>query len=475
MAAPMRLAYGLLTALVLTSSAGAESMLTYGNETPAVLWARAVGNGDVAEDEIDGVSVDTNGNTIITGVFRGEVTFDTQRFDSRGAGDIFLASIDRSGSLNWARRFGGSGDDNAFDLTTDSAGNIYISGWFSGAVDFGGTTLQSVGILDQVLAKYSPSGNLIWARRFGGPGGDGGNELAVLPNGDLVVSATSSGDFEADGQTVPFGGGRRDSHVLRFDPDGNLLWRVSADGSGLERIRAIAMNPDGEVYVGFQYRGILEMGGHQLQARGDWDGALARILPDGRVAWVLPVAGNAVDNVRAVAAAPGSDIYASGIVSPGARLFDQDLPQFGGRAIDYIARVSPQGQIRWLVTLVGSGRAVGGEIVADDRGVILSGMGDGPQTIRRMRDVVGEVPTPEGKASPYLAAFTADGQPRFVYVPGLDGRTSAGFGSALSVSLDGSLVAQALRFRGSVEVGGQSFETPSDKDSALFLLDLDAR
>ena len=41
---------------------------------------------------------------------------------------------------------------------TDSTGNIYLSGYFAGTVDFGGTALTSVGNLDMFVVKLGPDG-----------------------------------------------------------------------------------------------------------------------------------------------------------------------------------------------------------------------------------------------------------------------------------------------------------------------------
>lgn len=450
----------------------AEMQAVASGNPPELLWAHSVGEVDAEADEIDGISVDPAGNTVITGVFRNRLALGDTQMTSRGEGDIFLASIAPDGRYRWTHQIGAAGDDNAYDLTTDAQGNIYVSGWFSEDVDFGGTVLKSAGSVDAFSAKYSEDGRLIWARNFGGAKGDGGNEIAVLDNGEIAVSALTEGDFVLDGQTYAFGGGERDSFVIRMTPDGDVRWVTRADGPGQERIRAMAIAPTGDVYVGFEYRGSLDFGGTRLGNRGGWDGALARLTPDGKVAWVLQVGSSRRDNVRGVAVAPDGSVYASGVFHRGAVIAGLEIPKIGTRGDDYVLKVSPDGRVLWLVTVATRGPSVGPEIVADARGVVASALLFGPATVRRDRDVVATLTPPSGLPTSYLAAFDPSGMPRFVYTPTPEGGGSGAFGDVLSLSRDGRYLAQAIRYRGTMGIGSTRMATPSDKDSAVLLLRL---
>ena len=448
---------------------------THAMTSPEVVWAAPIGEIDSEPDEIDGISVDPAGNTIISGVFRNRIRFGENTYVSRGEGDIFLASYSKKGVLNWSKHIGGSGDDNTYDLTTDGAGNIIASGWFSDTVDFGGKTLTSGGSVDMYIAKYSPDGSLIWAKSFGGAAGAGGNEVAVLANGEIAVSGISEGDFSVDGQKFSYGGGGRDSFVIRMRPDGEVVWVRPVSGPGTERIRAMAINDYGTVFVGFQYRGVLEIGGKQLKSFGNWDGAVAKLNSDGEVQWLLPVGGRGVDNVRGLAAGPNGSVYVSGVIHGRTFMIDRKVPAIGKKGDDYLLRLSSDGKPQWVVSMGGNGVGTGAEMQSDQRGVIVSALIDRTVIVRRNKQKIQVIQPPTGLPTSYIAGFTPDGQPRFLYMPEPNEKGAGALGDVLSVSRDAKYLAQALRFRGGLSVGGTQMRTPSKRDSAVIFYRLDGK
>ena len=86
----------------------------------------------------------------------------------------------------WADTFGGPNEDEALASVTDASGNVYVTGFFNGTVDFdpgsGVKNLTSNGsgtAGDAFLAKYDASGALVWAESWGDKGMDTGVHLAL--------------------------------------------------------------------------------------------------------------------------------------------------------------------------------------------------------------------------------------------------------------------------------------------------------
>jgi Beta-propeller repeat len=91
-------------------------------------------------------------------------------------GRLCLASSGASQSLfgfGWADRAGSTtGQVFGSAVATDPSGNVYVTGGFSGTVDFGpgpgATTLTDSGPDDDTyLAKYSSTGPVLWVKDWG--------------------------------------------------------------------------------------------------------------------------------------------------------------------------------------------------------------------------------------------------------------------------------------------------------------------
>src|SRR4029079_13142974 len=102
---------------------------------------------------------------------------------------------DAAGNLVWVRAGGGSYQDEAYAVSTDFAGNCYVTGYFTGNSIFTGVPLSSAGYFDTdiFLLKYNPSGLLVWAKRAGGTANDIGYGLSVTTSGQPVICGVYQG------------------------------------------------------------------------------------------------------------------------------------------------------------------------------------------------------------------------------------------------------------------------------------------
>src|SRR5262245_1111490 len=100
---------------------------------------------------------------------------------------LTLATLVASCGLHiWSQRFGGTTADVGQVVTTDAAGNILVAGFFTGSVNLGGGSINSPGT-DIFLAKYSPTGQYLWAVHTGNGGSNNPLGIAADPNGNVVI------------------------------------------------------------------------------------------------------------------------------------------------------------------------------------------------------------------------------------------------------------------------------------------------
>ncbi len=131
-----------------------------------LVWAKGIGAGHL--DEGKGITVDAGGNVYLTGYFRLTVDFDpgseTTELTSNNVYDIFFAKYNSNGNLVWAKGVGGASSDIGKSISMDGSGNVFLTGYFSGTVDFDPisetTQLTSAGKSDVFIAKYRSDGSL---------------------------------------------------------------------------------------------------------------------------------------------------------------------------------------------------------------------------------------------------------------------------------------------------------------------------
>ena len=89
---------------------------------------------------------------------------------SSGGKDIILVKYNSSGTKQWTKQLGTSTTEYGRELTTDSSGNIYVTGFTRGGLD-GNTNLGSSDIF---LIKFNSSGTKIWTKQLGTSKGEEG-------------------------------------------------------------------------------------------------------------------------------------------------------------------------------------------------------------------------------------------------------------------------------------------------------------
>jgi hypothetical protein len=178
-----------------------------------------------------GVDVDGAGNVYLCGYFTGTVNFGGANLTSAGGNDIYVAKLSTSGVHQWSKVFGDAASQHAIKISAGSAGEVYVVGYFGGVVNFGGGALTSGGLDDIFLAKFSTTGAFQWASRFG----DATSQFGLSVDNDdthVYMSGQSSGNINFGTGGIHVGAGGRDIYVAKFTSAGAHVWsRIYGDSA----------------------------------------------------------------------------------------------------------------------------------------------------------------------------------------------------------------------------------------------------
>lgn len=188
-------------------------------------------------DALTGFAVDGYGNVIISG---------------QGLG---TTKLDDQGRVLWRQPLSGR-------VATDSQNNVIVAGAFWGTGVFGDETLESAGGDDVLVAKLSPGGEYLFARRFGDAGlSQRADGVAVDALDDIIVSGIADG-------SIDFGGGaitpraeacpdevwcKQAGFIVKFDASGTHVW--SRARFPVRSLRGIATDSHGDVGVSGTFPG----------------------------------------------------------------------------------------------------------------------------------------------------------------------------------------------------------------------------
>jgi PKD repeat protein len=185
--------------------------------SPEGQWLWADRFGGINADGGSSIAVDTTGNIYLTGYFNTTAYFGNLALTSSGGYDTFAAKLDSTGNWLWARKAGGAGFDEGLGISLDANSNVFLSGRFTGTVNFGSTTLTSASSdsSDAFLGKLNSAGDWQWAVQAGGIGPDIG--YGVVAHGDsealLCGCFTDSSDFSG---TILTSAGLSDAFFARI-------------------------------------------------------------------------------------------------------------------------------------------------------------------------------------------------------------------------------------------------------------------
>lgn len=367
---------------------------------------------DNASASVLSSSTDKEGNVLTTGYFRGRIDFnqeaDSTILDSGNDVHIFVQKLDTDGNFLWAVSMGNSevpGSSTiysrAYAITSDTLGNVYITGSFQGTVDFDpGPSVANLvnqsanpqNSSDIFVLKLDTDGNYVWAKRMGGWFFESGRAISV----DDAENVYVTGMFRA---TVDFDPGPGvaelstygyppldDAFVVKLNADGDYQWSTAIGTEYYDAGWGIANDKDGNVYTTGYYTAQVDFDPGTdtmfMTSEGGRDIFVQKLDTDGNLVWAKSIGGDGSHEGYAITVDDLNNVYLTGFfheaidADPGP---DTTIITAEGYRNPFIIKLDGEGDFVWgksINTTTSNNRGYG--IVTDsDYNVYTVGIFDG--------------------------------------------------------------------------------------------------
>ena len=289
---------------------------------------------------------------------------------------LVLAGNAQPVNFIWAQSMGGKGTfEGSVGMTRDAAGNIYITGEFSGTRQFGSYTLTALGYTDVFVCKYNATGTCQWAVRGGAMFSTAyAGKIAVSGN-DLYVTGNFTSIIDFNGQAISSSGGK-DIFISGFDQaTGNCLWIDKAGSPTFDDISyGIAPASGGGFYICGTFTGTATFGSYQVSSSSivDNDIFLARYTATGTCTWITPIGSTGIDIAYALKVSPSGTILVTGQYEGTVNFGPGYVKTSVGFSDFFLASFQPVGTLNWVFSGGGDNNDIGLSVSTDAIGNIVT-------------------------------------------------------------------------------------------------------
>lgn len=314
-------------------------------QAPTLAWAETIPNVTTPGDypTVISASASNDGTVYVSGTSNGPLNIVGDTI----VGQQYVARYDTAGTLLWAR------SPISGKVAAAGADGVYVSGAFTGSLQFGGNTVVAAAT-DAFVAKYDVNGQPQWIRQMGGAGNDASTDIAIDGLGRVHVSGWFQGTATFGGATLV---ATHDStgYLTTLDASGNFLWSVRAGGLSdplplASMAIRIACDAAGVTYAAGVFDGTGSFGGSSLVAAQFDDVFVARFDASGTCTWAQQMGGNA-NYVSGIGLIPGGGTYVTGGYASAAATFGSTtLPNAGNQDV-FFTRCDAGGVPIWATRL----------------------------------------------------------------------------------------------------------------------------
>ncbi|MBL7742921.1 MAG: gliding motility-associated C-terminal domain-containing protein [Chitinophagaceae bacterium] len=330
-------------------------------QLPPRQWALHYGGGEV--DIPFTIKMTNDGGTIVAG-YTDSKSGDVSPQPNRDYWDMWILKLDRCGTIQWERSFGGTGYESARDIAQTSDGGYIVLGE-TNSTD-GGVVAGYGGTKDIWMLKLDALGSLQWQKRYGGSGLDIGNHIEITSDGGYLIAASSSsndGDILGNHGT----GGYTDGVLMKLSASGVVQWSKCYGGSKNEELFDFEIINGTTFLAGFTN----SIDGDIPPDQKNYDVWLLAIDANGNKVFSKIYGGSQNDVAYCMTKGTDGSLTLAGYTTS----TDGDVSGARGSQDYWVLNVSQRGQLNWQKVLGGTDADYARTIITDrDSSYIIGGI-----------------------------------------------------------------------------------------------------
>jgi len=305
-----------------------DAIIVNYDKNDKIKWTKTFGGS--SGDAFNSVAATSNGYVAVGY----SASHDTDLTLQDGMQNAIIVNYDKEGKVEWKKELGNVNSDNSFNSVAATSDGFVTAGYSNN---------------DAVIVKYDTSGNQIWLKRFGGSESDRYHSVIATSDGYVVVGETAS----EDGDIVDNNRGVPNALIVKYDLDGNVMWKKTYDNRFVAAYRSIVATDDGYLVAGM-----------------DWyDALIVKYDLDGNVKWKKTFGGSYTDVFNSVTTTSDGFIAVGDSTST-----DHDLEHLNKGGQDAImVKYDHDGHLLWKKTVGGSRYDVFNAVTETEQGVIAVG------------------------------------------------------------------------------------------------------
>lgn len=334
---------------------------------PAQTWTSIQQFGDSGGESCQALTIDSNDNIYLSGGFNADFSLGNQTLVPVGDIDIYLTQLNENGEVQWVVSGGSVEDDEVVEVITDGDNNVYWTGMYWLDADFGDTTLSVESSSRAIfMIKYSPNGELIWAQSFDGTNLKQISDIAIGNDNDLYFTGYFEETLILD-EFVLTATANTDMFVAKMTNTGEMLWASQAGLEGDNFGINLAITNDNQVVVGGHYEGQIAFQSDTIQSNTpDLDVFIAKFDANGEAMWGRKAGGVFPSELTSIVLDEANNVYATGTFLGVLKLSETlELQTDGFNKNVYLFSYDENGTPLWA-------KSIGGDSDEEARAMILN-------------------------------------------------------------------------------------------------------